>query len=510
MLAAVFAAMTVSGANAGWGDLKGSGLLIDHEKMYGIEMAPASDGSTFIAWINWSEDGGIDKGFSLYAQLLDPQGNKMWGETGILVDGHPSPTWCSYWNILVTPEDELVISWADSRSEEGTDISGYYQAMDPVLYKIDKSGNMVWGEEGVTLDNQKYRYPAMLFQVGENIYARCTGKTESDPTQLMLLDEFGEPAWSSAKNFTGQIIASEGDDFLAVYSTTDGVMAMRYSKDMRQRWRSAALISEKQYGGYDLNPYTLRSDGHGGAAVCYLTPLGDFGHMPLVAYVTGEGETAFSEDVAATEDFDHLYPVMNINPETETIMTMWQMNAGPGGHSLQGAQMDYFGERMWGEIGKSLVNKQTDAFSYGPVAVEPLPGGEWLICYADEFAYEDYQLILARVDAEGNITKSANIGTRGSVNSPVVTLKGDIAEILWEENNDYTDDEGVSHSAKSIRGVRVDINDLPDYSGIADVAADAENTGVEYYSTAGIRLAGPTPGLNIVRKADGTVTKVIY
>lgn len=110
MLAAVFAAMTVSGANAGWGDLKGSGLLIDHEKMYDIEMAPASDGSTFIAWINWSEDGGIDKGFSLYAQLLDPQGNKMWGETGILVDGHPSPTWCSYWNILVTPEDELVIS----------------------------------------------------------------------------------------------------------------------------------------------------------------------------------------------------------------------------------------------------------------------------------------------------------------------------------------------------------------------------------------------------------------
>ena len=373
LTASMLVAATCFCAHADWGTAANPGLLIDHANMYGIETASAPDGSTYVVWTRWSE-AGANEGFTLHAQLLDQQGNKMWGDDGILIDDHITPSWYSNWNIVVTPESELVVSWADARSEEGTDVGGHYEAQDPVLYKLSKEGKMLWGNEGVALDNQKYKYPAMLFRVESNIYARCYGKEQSDPDQLMLLDEFGEPAWKGAKNFGGQIIGSEGEDFLAVYSTSDGVMAMRYSKDMRQRWKAPTLISEKRYGGYDLNPYLLRSDGHGGMAVCYLTPLGDFGHMPLVAYVTGDGETAFSEDVVDTDMYDHLYPVMNINPETETIMTIWQMNAGPSGHSVQGEQMDLFGERLWGSMGKSLVSKHTDAFSYGTIPFTPCCG----------------------------------------------------------------------------------------------------------------------------------------
>lgn len=500
LVAASLVAITSFGANAGWGSMDNPGILVDNAKMSDVQMTSTSEGAIYMVW---TQSRGA-KGYSLYAQLLDPQGNKMWSEDGVLVDDHTTATWCSYWNILVTPTDELVISWADARSEENSNVESF-NAQDPVLYKLDKTGNMLWGDEGVVLDIEKYMYPAMLFQVGGNIYAKCYGKEDSDPAQLMLLDESGEPAWKAGKNFSGQIIASEEDDFLAVYPTSDGVMAMRYSKDMRQRWKAPALVSEKLYGGYDLNPYLLRSDGKGGMAVCYLTPLGDFGHMPVVAYVTGDGETAFSEDVADTMDYDHLYPVMNINPEAETIMTIWQCDFGGRRHTLQGAQMDLFGERQWGPLGKSFEEKESQAgWSYGPIAVEPLPGGDWLVCSAEEFAYDDCQLIVGRYDSEGNAVWVKNVGARGSVNSPQVNMRGDIVEILWVENNDYTDDEGVSHSVKTIKGVRVDY-----VAGVEDVAYDADSAGTEYYSISGLRLDGPAKGLNIVRKADGSVSKVM-
>lgn len=501
LVAASFAAITSFGAFAEWGGMENPGTLIENSDMSGLEMAIASDGSTYVVWTKCMEG----HAFSLNAQLLDSQGKKMWGENGIIVDEHKTPTWYSYWNIVVTPSDELVISWADARSEENSGVSSY-QAQNPVLYKIDKNGKMLWGDEGIALDPKKYEFPAQLFQVGENIYAKCYPCVDSDPTQLILLDEFGEPAWNYAKNFSGQIIGSEDDDFLAVYSSSNGVMAMRYSKDMRQRWKAPALISEKLYGGYDVNPYILKSDGQGGMAVCYLTPLDQFNHMPLVAYVTASGETAFSEDVANTLDYDHLYPVMNINPETETIMTIWQLNSTYS--CLQGAQMDYFGERQWGDIGKTIAQKKSPThYSYGPIAVEPLSDGGWLICYADELGWNNSQLYLARYDSEGNAVWSKPIGTPCSVTVPLVYKNGDNVRVLWVEDNDYVDENGQDQSCKSLRGVSVDINSVEGIEGIMSDNSTAK--GREYYSINGIRLNGPTKGINIVKNADGSVSKII-
>ncbi len=497
MIAAAIAMTSALGAYAGWGDAESPGTLLGNTETSDMSVAQTSDGSTYVVWTTGSVDG-----YSVHAQFLNQQGEKMWGEDGILVDNHATASWYSYWNILVTPDDGLVISWADARSEEEEGvISGL--AHDPVLYKLDKEGNMLWGEDGVTLDSDLYRYPAQLFLVGSNVYAKCLSADDYSPSQLLLLGEDGQPAWSAGKDFGGQIIASEDDDFIGVYPTSDGVVAMRYSKDMRQRWKQPALISQKQYGGYDLNPYQLVSDGEGGTAVCYLTPLGDFAHMPLVAYVSGEGETIFAEDVAATEDFDHVFPVMNVNPENMTIMTIWQLNYGPGG-ALQGAQMDYFGERMWGDTGVPLAEKSYDEgdWGYGPIAVEPLEGGEWLVCYAEEFGWLDYQLNVGRYDSQGNEVWSRKTSHRSPIISPKLFMRGTTVDLIWNEDYSYHDETGELHSISTLNGVRLDCT-----SGVEETAAVNEDRETQYYTIDGIRLDRPVKGLNIVRKADGTTSK---
>ena len=281
---------------------------------------------------------------------------------------------------------------------------------------------------------------------------------------------------------------------------------MRYDKDMNRRWKEPSLISEKRYLGYDRNPYTLRGDGSGGVAVCYQTALGSFAHIPLVAYVTSGGETAFAEDAPDTDMYDHLYPVMNINPSTEEIMTVWQMDASRKG--LQAQLMDFYGERLWGPMGETFVSKDSPAgWSYGSVAVEPLEGGDWLVCWADELGWADNQLWLGRFGRDGKAVWAKEIGEHNAVYDPKLAMRGRTVDITWCEDESYVDDDGQDQNYRVLRGVR--IGDVYDLAGIAAAEAGPAGGEEEYWSVQGVRLAAPAKGLNIVRKADGTAKKVL-
>lgn len=510
-MALAIATAATPAAFADWGTPSAPSVLIENAGDNGPKTARTSKGETYVVWpvgqgLITADDETF--GYALYAQLLDANGNKLWGEDGIIVDKHASPTWYSYWNIIVTPEDELVISWTDARSEEGPEASRY-DAMDPVLYKLDREGKMIWGEEGMALDNTQYKYPPQLFLVGNNLYAKCYLNAETLSSQLLLINEFGEPEWSAGKNFGGQIIASEEEDFIAVYSSSNGVVAMRYNKDMRQRWKKAAVISEHQYGGHDLNPYTLVSDGQGGVIVCYPAVLGDFSSMPVVGYVTASGEAVFGEYAATTTSGNHAYPIIGVNTNTENIVTVWQGEMGAGTQNLQAQRLDYFGERLWGEEeGKAFCSKYNGAgWGYGPISVKPLNDEQWLMLYADELSYGQNQMYLAIVDNEGNIEKSLEIAEPNYCGSPQMHLEGDEVYITWVEDHTFVNEDGVDDGYVSLMGARV----TTDLDGIESISSETVAGGAEeYYTIDGIRLSAPQKGINIVRKSDGSVSKVIF
>lgn len=110
LAAATLLITTSAGARAEWGTPAVPGTMIESSTMDSSEMALAPDGSLYVVWTQWAQNGG--EGLQICAQRFDADGNKQWGEDGITVDRHSSPTWCSHWNIVVTPESELVISWA--------------------------------------------------------------------------------------------------------------------------------------------------------------------------------------------------------------------------------------------------------------------------------------------------------------------------------------------------------------------------------------------------------------
>lgn len=503
---AVVLFVAAGSVRAEWGTPKNPGVLVDNSEMYGVEKARTSDGGEYIIWTAATSRNG-HMTFDLYGQYLDPQGNKMWGEDGKLIDSHQTPSWYSYWNIQVTPDDDVVISWADARSQEnGEPLAEYenYEAQVPVLYKITKAGEMLWGDEGVVLDEAKYRYPVQLMAVGATLYAKCFSADDYGPTELQMLDEFGEFAWAEGKQFAGQIIGSEGTDFIGIYAGSNCVEAMRYSKDMEPRWDKAAFISERMYGGYDINPYKLKSDGKGGMVFSYLAALGDFSHIPMIGYVTADGETAFCEQLVDTQEGDHQYCEFGVNTEEESIMSIWQMNMGSG--VVQAEKYDYFGERMWGDMGLTLAEKESySGYSFGTIAVEPMDDNKWLVCYADEIGWDQNQLYLAVVGSDGSVEWRLPVGDVGAVQDVQMYKEGNKVELVWSCIGESYDDDWNKTIFGMVMGVRTELGT----SGVKPIAVDVVEGEDKVYTLDGIRVDKPVKGVNIIRKANGKTKKVM-
>ena len=461
-----------------------------------MKAARTDDGMTFVSWLAYPKTEG--RGFNVYMLLLDQDGNSVWDEP-LEVENKLNASWTADYYLAATPDGNALVCWADARNSEGVE---WPQEMTPVLYKVSRTGEQLWGEDGVTLDGTKYTYPPKPYVFGEEIYLVMESASETGAPEITRLAEDGSFKIDPV-TITGQLVQSVGTDFMAIYKTSDGTVAMRYNQDIEKVWDEPALISDQLYGGYDRNPYTCVSDGQGGAFITFLRPLGLFGSLPIVQYISADGEPVFGEaaDVLVTEDDIHAYTVMGVNTETEKVMTAWQISGGRA--AIGGQMMDYFGERLWGDDGRNLAEKvEESGYTFGPMAIHPVAADRWCLVYADELGWATNQGYIALYNDNGEAIGVEKFGGVTDITSPKVYFVDDSCIIIYLASE--TDDDW--NTTVTLNSVKID--NISQISGVNGIQAD--NTAKpEYFSIDGMRLAQPRQGLNIVRKSDGTVSKVM-
>lgn len=498
------AAMLLGGtmaAQAQWGTTEAPSTLYEREnsEIASMKTARTADGKTFMTWLQWSETEGW--GYEMHMQLLDADGVAQWGESGMVVENKRNASWTADYWLVVTPEGDAVVSWADARGEEDAE---YAYGHVSVLYKVSQDQKQLWGEDGLLL-GEEYKFPATLYMFGDDLYAIMQSAEEYGTPQLVRLDADGEFACQPI-DFGGQLIASEGTDIIAVYAGSTGTEAMRYDRDLKPVWEKPATVSTEFYQGYARQPYTLVSDGKGGVVIAFTRNLGMFAHMPIVQYVSADGEAVFGEsvDVLNTENGDHDYVIIGVNTESETIMSAWALSGfGDGMLALGGQLMDFFGERIWGDMGIRLSEKESaSGYGYGPMSIDPLSGDNWLVCFADEQYWGHSQIYFASYSSDGNENWRVPVGPICSVDDYVTYLEGSDYYLFWvDEETD--DDWDTFYSIKSVKMSDID-------TGIRSIDADAATSGdTRYYNLNGIRLSQPQNGLNIIRESDGTVKKAL-
>ena len=156
---------------------------------------------------------------------------------------------------------------------------------------------------------------------------------------------------------------------------------------------------------------------------------------------------------------------------------------------------------MFGVV-TGLIEGSTSGYGYGPMAIDPLSGDNWLVCFADEQYWGHSQIYFASYSSDGNENWRVPVGPICSVDDYVTYLEGSDYYLFWvDEETD--DDWNTFYSIKSVKMSDID-------TGIRSIDADAATSGdTRYYDLNGIRLSQPQNGLNIIRESDGTVKKVL-
>lgn len=528
LLSFVMTCASAGSAFAEWGTQKTSQVVYEKKgEIMQLKAARTSDGYTYLAWIEWNPNWKPASTLMLCMQLLDPDGNPCWGDQGMIVDDYPSSSYTTQNRLVVDEEGNAYVSWADCRSLVGQDLenTNYTSVFEPVIYKMNKDGEMLWGENGKTYDSSSYSMNPILYYASGNLYAMIYGIGSGSyiaQNYVRLDKETGDFA-SSVQPYGGQIIGSEGSDIIRVYSGSSQTLAMRYDKNFNEVWNTPAVVANEVYSGHNNFPYSLYTDYQGGVIVSFQRFVGETNNwMPIVNYITADGESTFGRAVDVTPDIynNNDYNMISYNPQTESIFNVW----GVSGYTLAlyGQLMDIFGERMWSEYndntenGKEIAYKiSTSTYSYAPLGVTYTKDNTYCILYVDESNWMTDTMYIVTLDEEGNVVKEAErVGPfyQGIANPHVFFDNGDLYMIYYN----YVS----STNTYRIRAFRIpeayepavspENPSGPDNPGDTGVDGVVEQDGPSvYYSLDGMRLDSPRKGLNIVKDANGKVRKVM-
>lgn len=470
--------------HAAWGTKNRAAIVYQKDgEILQFKTARTPDGYTYMAWLEWNTDWSPAACLMPCMQLLDPDGNPLWGDDGIVLDSYPAKSYTSQNSLIIDNEGNAYLSWADSRSQVDkklTEDDQRYDNFEPVIFKVNKKGEMLWGETGKTYDTSTYSMSPILYHAGGNIYATMYGIGAGSyiPSYFVRLDTNTGEIVGTPKSKGGQYIASEGTDLINVYASGSSTVAMRIDENLENVWSEPTQVAPYVNESHNNFPYNLVSDGQGGVIVCFNRSIGLGKWMPIVNYIMADGESAFGQCVAVTdnENNNNDYNYIVYNPQTENIFNVWAKSDPT--LALYGQMMDSFGERLWTVDGVELAFKRsTTNYSFAPLSAINTKNDTYMVLYVDETNWMQDTMYLIEVDEEGNvISEPDRVGPfyQGIVNP----------SIYWDNDNLYIIYYNYTGDTYSVRAQMIEnVFEAPEKPDVPDPddpnPDDPDDTGVD-------------------------------
>ncbi|MBQ8065453.1 MAG: hypothetical protein IJ200_07335 [Prevotella sp.] len=484
------------------------------------KVARTADKKTWISWKtarSFELNGIVHSGECTYLQLLDINGVPQFEEP-ILVNDHATPSWWSQYALRVAADGSAIVTVADSRAEEADLTERNGQAFTPAIYKIDQEGNFLWGLDGIEYRNVPDGPYTNAFVAGDDtyfVYARTDGDEAGTFIQRISAD--GVELWDEPMRWPGdltlqlQIWPTTNNEVLVFDGCPDGARVHRMDKDLKEEvWGDAVIYDDYKYEGYEMNHYRIVSDGNGGACVAFLRNMGNFSHNIRVQHINEDGSLGFGLtglDAYNADAYDHNYPSIAANPETQEILVQFASDQGDG--KVVHQKFSYDGDYLYDELGLAIASKRAEtsgSYFYSLVGVGSLSGGDWICCYRDLAGYNSSSFVIRRYDKDGNCVWTKTIGRELGPSDVQLVVEEEAAYLFYRETKSGKE-PGIKIFRIGADGTyNVTYEDLP--TGIKTVD-NAINTAKQYYSLDGKQLTQPQHGLNIVRQGDGTVRKLL-
>ncbi|MCR4957662.1 MAG: hypothetical protein K6B13_03515 [Prevotella sp.] len=488
------------------------------------------DKKTWIAWHTWGKKNikGIDRdAVCIYLQLLDRDGVPQFEEP-IQVNDHATDSWWSEHALQVAADGSAIVTVADGRAEENDmdDEQTHAHHFSPAIYKIDQEGNFLWGLDGV--EYPQYRDAAFTnaYVVGEDTYFIFYNTSEDGSgiaedmtnigTFIQRINDDGTAAWEQPRKWSDsfiqpQIVPSTDGEFLLFDKSPSGSLVHRLNRDLEEVWGEPVTYDENKYDGYAMNAYSLVPDGQGGAVSCFVRNMGGFTHNIRVQHINADGSLGFGLsglDAANTEDNDYDYCSISVNPKTEEILVDFESQLSTS-YDVMLQKFSYDGDYLFDELGLSIASKDlSNAFAFGLVGTGALENGDWIVAYRDVQAYgANTSFVIRRYSADGQRLWTKTIGRNLDPGKITFIVEDEVAYLYYRESSGNKNPGITIFRIASDGSYNVDYGQTePD--AITTVAASEPAT-ESYYSLDGKPMQQPQKGLTLVRRADGTISKML-
>ena len=464
-------------------------IVTEGTSMYNNEAVVGPDGTTYFLYYHPNIKNAVDEYdtdnvvYEYRLQALDKNGDKKFGDLGILISDYPNRSYCVVNNYLYIDKDgNVVVAVSDARDcEDGETFMGLY------AYKVSPEGEMLWDEEGITLDwNTELIAATKIIGLPDGSYVLAWMRSNALGSMTMAinlqrLSADGKAQWGDEVNLTSETVTYQYpylvdagmNQFILVYAKggAQDLYARKIDFDGTSVWGEDTRIYRGGWGSIPLwTILDVQPSGDGGVILGWNDDRAYTNvESAYMAYVTGDGKIGFSAasdegDVKLSYDeWKHFNCKVMADPAGDGFLAFWrETDGGQNWQRMMIQKLSKQGELLYGDEGIMLFDFEQSAFGYN--SIQPGKDGEAAFFYMKQNSgWGDVDIIYATLDTKaGELTGRTKLNEttfeRSSLTSHICAEEG-FWVLKWKENyKDENDETQDRHMVQRI-DFAVDEND---------------------------------------------------
>ncbi len=411
------------------------------------KVASLPDGGCYISWFD-NRDGN----YAVYLQRLDPLGNKMWDNNGLLISNNAQNSSLVDYAIGIDDHNNAIVTFTDIRDND---------SLHAFAYLIDTSGTFLWGANGVRLSgNGDYQPNPVVTQTSDGNYVFAwIVATDTQKIALQKISLAGTKMWGTdpiiyasgtAENYSNpKIVASDNGSIVLVHQGYTGpffaavvhLYAQKFDTDGNTVWGAGGVVIQDlgTIPFYDI-PLAVSDDNNGVFVEWYDDRDNNSLFSSFVQHVTSTGTLLFpanGTEVSTNSSMHHLNPTLAYNSSTDELFSFWlEETPLQDNFAVYGQKFDASGTRQWTDNGKSFTTLSSNAL-FGPYS-QAADTSVYVFYLQGNPSGVNQSVNAFMVNSDGNFSWTPNI-TDVSDPTPnklhtVTTISNDnIAKIIWED-----------------------------------------------------------------------------
>ncbi len=278
--------------NAQWTSDRKQNTHVANANASDIQTANTNDGRTWIAF--YSQRG---NNYDMRAQLLNANGERMLGDSGVLVSDKQSGSATFVFNVCVDKENNLIVAFQFLKN-------GNYQC---VIQKINTAGKRLW-DGGVKLGAGLSPYPVTL--ATNKIAVAWNNNNKID---YQIINPSGTTAWATYKEYAAngvsrpQLLANTNGGFSMVYQSLvyfpfyTNLYEQRFDSTGNTVWSAPSKISSLTTASYRY--FDVHIDGDTTYVAYYGNPSGSNRFDAYVQKINNKGKILWGVNGSAFADY---------------------------------------------------------------------------------------------------------------------------------------------------------------------------------------------------------------